>query len=66
MKQIKPPTITLEMTQREAKIIQCVFAMLLEDDPYGKASNNLGININEIVNTGRDFESILGEAIDKS
>lgn len=62
MKHIKSQ-ITVEMTQEEAKILQCIFVMLHEADPLGAVSNNLGIDIDEVVRVKREFEDILTRAI---
>ena len=63
MKHVKPTKITIELTYEEAKILQCVFALMLEDDPYGEASKNLGINIDRVVSVGNSFEKTLIEAL---
>lgn len=63
MKQIKPETIIVELTQEEAKIIQCVLALKLENDPYGAASKNLGVNLTRVIGVSEDFERTLARAI---
>lgn len=63
MKHLKPETIIVELTQEEAKILQCVLALKLDDDPYGAASKNLDINLTRVIRVSEDFEIILARAI---
>ena len=63
MKHIKSETVVVELTQEEAKIIQCLLALKLEDDPYGDTSKRLDVNLTRVIRVSEDFEKVLFNAI---
>jgi hypothetical protein len=54
--QVEITNIVVTMTQREALILSTVFDHFGEDDPYGAASEDLGTDINEVVETIRSIQ----------
>lgn len=56
--------IKITLSSREAIIVVTVLKHFGEEDPYGEASNELGIDINEVVNTIRHFEEPLRRITD--
>lgn len=53
------PTIQFDLTTREACIMKAIFDNIHEEDPYGEASTQLGIDINEVVAVATAFENAL-------
>jgi hypothetical protein len=55
--------ITVQLTPREARVIESVLSMILQDDPLGRAAQITGLPIQEINSTYLKFTRSLDKIL---